>query len=56
MIAAIAQAPVGDQPGRFLALEAVFPRRLATDPRFVGAVTDAHRALAAGRLAEVLAT
>ena len=56
VIAAIAQAPVGDQPGRFLALEAVFPRRLATDPRFVGAVTDAHRALAAGRLAEVLAT
>jgi fructuronate reductase len=55
-IAAIAEAPVVDQPARFLALAAVFPPRLAADPRFVGAVTQAHRDLAAGRLAQLLAT
>jgi fructuronate reductase len=55
-IAAIAAAPVRDQPARFLALEPVFPRGLAADPRFGAAVASIHRALAADRLAEVLAT
>jgi fructuronate reductase len=55
-VAAIAATPTPDQPARFLALEAVFPPALAADPRVAAAVTAAHRALAAGRLAQVLAT
>jgi hypothetical protein len=54
-IAAIAAAPESGQPEQFLALAAVFPPTLAADPRFRGAVMAAHCALAAGRLAELLA-
>ena len=53
-IAVIAEAPVDQQPERFLALEAVFPSSLAADERFRRAVETAHRALAQGRLADVL--
>jgi fructuronate reductase len=45
-IAAIAGAPQSDQPALFLALDAVFPPRLAADPRFREAVIAAHRKLA----------
>ena len=55
-ITAIAAVPVEDQPVRFLALGAVFPPTLAADRRFRDAVTLAHRDLAAGRVAAVLAT
>jgi fructuronate reductase len=44
-IATIAAAPDGEQAARFLSLDAVFPQRLATDPRFRDAVSHAHRAL-----------
>jgi fructuronate reductase len=54
-IAAIAGSPTDEQPGRFLALDAVFPPRLAADERFRRAVAAAHRALAEGRMADVLA-
>ena len=54
-IDAIAKAPTEQQPGLFLALGAVFPAAIATDERFRGAVVGAHRALAGGRMAEVLA-
>jgi fructuronate reductase len=54
-ITRIAQTPEAEQPTAFLALPAVFPLRLAADPRFRGAVLDAHRSLTAGGLAQVLA-
>jgi fructuronate reductase len=54
-IAKIAETPEAAQPAQFLALRAVFPPDLAADPRFRDAVDIAHQALAAGRLAEVLA-
>jgi len=54
-IAAIADAPLEAQVEGFLALDTVFPRRLAGNPRFAGAVASAHQALADGRMAAVLA-
>jgi fructuronate reductase len=46
-VARIAAAPVDRQPEAFLALDAVFPPRLAADRRFRDAVAAAHRALVA---------
>ena len=54
-IAAIAAGPSSQQAERFLALGVVFPADLAGDPRFRGAVGEAHSALTEGRLADVLA-
>jgi fructuronate reductase len=49
----------GDDPAStaqaFLALETVFPRALAADPTFRGAVIAAYAKLAEGRIDEVLA-
>jgi fructuronate reductase len=46
-IAGIAAASLDRQPAAFMALDAVFPPRLAADARFRDAVTAAHRTLAA---------
>ena len=54
-IAAIAKAPTDQQPGRFLALAAVFPAALAADQRFRDGVIAAHQTLAGGRMARALA-
>ena len=54
-IRTLAMAPLAAQPAGFLALETVFPRALAADPRFSDAVTEAYRALASDRLAAALA-
>jgi len=54
-IAQVAAAPIGLQPERFLALSTVFPPALAGNARFRDAVIAAHRLLAEGRMAELLA-
>ncbi len=55
-IAAIAGASSDAQVERFLALEMVFPRDLAADQRFTGALGRAYRALASGRAADLLSS
>jgi len=54
-IVQIAAAPIEQQPERFLALRAVFPPGLSGDTRFRDAVVAAHRALADGRMDDLLA-